>query len=184
MTTSSFVRIADTVPALAVKPLWKTTTASTFLNSASRRSSSMWISIVPAIVRTDPVPTPNFSIASSAALAQPRMRRQTEIVVRRQVDDRTVVEGGVRLLLVVENAQVAVEVLFFQGIELFAQVGKRICAHPGEYSPAVRHPLAGRRRPRVGTGDGHALSSGLPDGAGAETADCAKRERCTVSTRE
>ena len=32
--TPSLVRIADTVPALAVNPLWNTTTASTFLNSA------------------------------------------------------------------------------------------------------------------------------------------------------
>jgi hypothetical protein len=41
MTTSSFVSTAETVPALAAKPLWNTTTFSTFLNSASRRSSSM-----------------------------------------------------------------------------------------------------------------------------------------------
>jgi hypothetical protein len=40
------------------KPLWKTTTFSTFLNSASFFSSSMWMSMVPAIVRTEPVPTP------------------------------------------------------------------------------------------------------------------------------
>ena len=31
------------MPALAVKPLWKTTAASVCLNAASRRSSSMWI---------------------------------------------------------------------------------------------------------------------------------------------
>ncbi len=58
MTTSSLVRIDDTVPALAVKPLWKTTAASVFLKSASRRSSSMWTAMVPAMVRTDPEPTP------------------------------------------------------------------------------------------------------------------------------
>ncbi len=58
MTTSSLVRIDETVPALAVKPLWNTTTASVFLNAASRSSSSMWSRIVPAIVRTDPEPTP------------------------------------------------------------------------------------------------------------------------------
>ena len=63
---SSFVRIDDTVPALAVKPLWKTTTASTCLNVASWRSSSAWIAMVPAIVRTDPDPTPRRSIASMA----------------------------------------------------------------------------------------------------------------------
>ena len=65
-TTSSFVRMAETVPALAVKPLWKTTTASVCLNSASRRSSSTCMAIVPAIVRTEPVPTPKRSSASSA----------------------------------------------------------------------------------------------------------------------
>ena len=37
-----------------------------FLNVASRRSSSMWICIVPAIVRTEPVPTPSAESASSA----------------------------------------------------------------------------------------------------------------------
>ncbi len=67
ITTSSFVRTAATVPALAAKPLWKTTTASVFLKAASRRSSSMWISMVPAIVRTEPEPTPNRRVASSAA---------------------------------------------------------------------------------------------------------------------
>ena len=66
MTTSSRVRIDDTVPALAVNPLWKTTTASVCLNSARRRSSSMWIAIVPAMVRTEPEPTPNCRTASSA----------------------------------------------------------------------------------------------------------------------
>ena len=66
MTTSSLVRIAATVPAFAAKPLWKTTTASVFLNAASRRSSSMWMAMVPAMVRTEPEPTPNVRIASSA----------------------------------------------------------------------------------------------------------------------
>ena len=129
MTTSSFVRMAETVPALAAKPLWKTTTASVFLNSASRRSSSMWIAIVPAIVRTEPEPTPNVARRLERALAQPRMRRQAEVVVRREVDDRAVVERGVRLLLVFEDAQVAVEALLLQGVELVAQVGQRISAH-------------------------------------------------------
>ncbi len=57
-TTSSRVSTDDTVPALAANPLWKTTTASVCLNSASRRSSSSCRSIVPAMGRTDPVPTP------------------------------------------------------------------------------------------------------------------------------
>ena len=55
---------------------------------------------------------------SSAALAQPRMRRQAEIVVRRQVDDRFVIDRRVRLLLVLENPQLAVQLLFLEGVEL------------------------------------------------------------------
>ena len=54
------------MPALAVKPLWNTTAASVRLKAASRRSSSMCSAIVPAIGRTDPVPTPNARTASSA----------------------------------------------------------------------------------------------------------------------
>ena len=95
-----FRRMAETVPAFAVNPLWNTTTFSTFLKSASRRSSSMWISMVPAMVRTEPVPTPKCSIASSARSRSLRMGGQAEIVVRRQVDDRFVIDGRVRLLLV------------------------------------------------------------------------------------
>ena len=66
MIASSRVSTAATVPALAAKPLWKTTTASVFLNAASRRSSSMWICIVPAIVRTEPEPAPNSFVAAIA----------------------------------------------------------------------------------------------------------------------
>ncbi len=64
---SSLPSTEATVPAFAVKPLWKTTVASVRLNPARRRSSSMWIAIVPAIVRTDPDPTPSVRVASSAA---------------------------------------------------------------------------------------------------------------------
>ena len=54
------------LPALDAKPLWKTTTASVCLNSASRRSSSMCIAMVPEMLRTAPDPTPNRSTASMA----------------------------------------------------------------------------------------------------------------------
>ena len=67
MITSSLVSTADTVPALAAKPLWNTTTASTFLNTARRRSSSTCIAMVPEMVRTAPEPTPKSRTASSAA---------------------------------------------------------------------------------------------------------------------
>ena len=138
MMTSSFVRIDETVPALAVKPLWKTTTASVCLNSASRRSSSMWMAIVPAIVRTEPEPTPNCAHGLERALAQPRMRRQAEVVVRREVDDAAAVERRVRPLLVVEDAQAAVEALRLQGIELVGQELERVAAGRGRHGSYSR----------------------------------------------
>ena len=64
---SSLPSSADTVPAFAVKPDWKTTQASTFLKRAIFSSSSMWIFMVPAMVRTAPEPTPYFFVASRAA---------------------------------------------------------------------------------------------------------------------
>ena len=116
--TSSRPRIDETVPALAVKPLWKTTAASVRLNSASFRSSSMWMSMVPAMVRTEPDPTPNAPQRVERALAQLRVRRQSEIVVRGQIDDRAVVDRGARLLLAVEHAQPAIESLVAQRLQL------------------------------------------------------------------
>ena len=54
-------------PVLAVKPDWNVRTAGVPLNSASSASSASCIDIVPAIVRTAPLPTPNSRTASSAA---------------------------------------------------------------------------------------------------------------------
>src|SRR5919206_28116 len=56
MMKSSLPSTAETVPAFAVKPDWKTTQASTFLKRAIFSSSSMWIFMVPAMVRTAPEP--------------------------------------------------------------------------------------------------------------------------------
>jgi hypothetical protein len=67
MMTSSFVTTAGMQPLLAVKPPVKTSTESTCLNSASLRSSSSCTSMVPPIQRTAPAPTPQRSMASSAA---------------------------------------------------------------------------------------------------------------------
>ena len=54
-------------PVLAVKPDWKVRTASVCLKVASLASSSSWRLIVPAIVRTAPLPAPKRSTASRAA---------------------------------------------------------------------------------------------------------------------
>jgi hypothetical protein len=62
-------------------------------------------------------------------LPQARMRRQTEIVVRRQIDHGLVVDGRMRLLLVVENAELAEELLLAQRVEFLPQISQRISAH-------------------------------------------------------
>ena len=62
-------------------------------------------------------------------LAEPRVRRQPEVVVRREVDHIAVVDGRPRFLLVFENAQLPVEPLRLERREFGRQVGQRIAAH-------------------------------------------------------
>ena len=118
MTTSSLVRIDETVPALAVNPLWKTTTASVCLN-VGEPALELHVDVHRAgdrahRSRADAVAVDRLE----RALAQPRMRRQPEVVVRREVDDLPVVDRRLRLLLVVEDAEMAVEALRFERVEL------------------------------------------------------------------
>ena len=61
------------------------------------------------------------------------MRRQAEIVVRREVDDGPAVEVRRGLLAIVENAQRAIEALLTQRVELSVEEGKRIGAHWRQY---------------------------------------------------
>ena len=51
-------------------------------------------------------------------LAQLRVRRQAEVVVRREVDDLAVVEGASVALFAFENAEMAVEPLLLERVEL------------------------------------------------------------------
>ena len=67
MITSSLPSTDETVPALAVKPDWKTREASVCLKAAILASSSMCWLMVPAMVRTEPEPAPYLSIAAWAA---------------------------------------------------------------------------------------------------------------------
>ena len=76
-----------------------------------------------------PEPTPKLSIASSARLAQLGMRRQPEIVVRGEIDDRAMVERGVRLLLAVEHTQTTIETLRLERFQLVREIPQRIGAH-------------------------------------------------------
>ena len=73
--------IVGMTPVLAVKPDWKVRTAGTSLNAASSASSASWMAIVPAIVRTAPLPAPNSRTASSAAATHPRVVGQPQVVV-------------------------------------------------------------------------------------------------------
>ena len=62
-------------------------------------------------------------------LAQLRVRGEAEIVVRRQVDHRLVVERRVRRGLAFEDAQLAVEALLLQVVEFDGKKRKRIWSH-------------------------------------------------------
>ena len=89
----------------------------------------MWMSIVPAMVLHGAgADSESFERLGGSRL-QPRVRRQPEIVVRREVHDRPVVERGVSLLLVLEDSEPAIEILLFQRVELVSKVAKRIGAH-------------------------------------------------------
>ena len=56
-----------TVPLFAVNPDWNMMEASAPLNAAKRRSSSTCSDIVPAMVRTAPLPAPYVAAAFAAA---------------------------------------------------------------------------------------------------------------------
>ena len=134
---SSLPRIAETVPALAVKPDWKTTQASTFLKRAIFSSSSMWIFMVPAMVRTAPEPTPYFFGRFQRGFAQLGMRGQPQVVVGGEVDDLLAVEGADRGLLVVEHAQLEVRALLLEFVQLVGEKRERIGAGGGSHEIGI-----------------------------------------------
>ena len=94
--------------------------------------------MVPAIVRTDPVPTPYFRSRFERPLAKAWMRRQAEIVVRREVDDAAVIERRRGLLLVFEDAKRAVQPLLFEGVQFCRKVRERVAPHDVD-QPFVRN---------------------------------------------
>ena len=83
-------------------------------------------------------------------VAQPRMCRQTQIVVRRQVDDRPVVERRVSLLLVLEDPQAAVAGSAASANRVLPQ-GRRVdrCAS-GQYKEAPAARVCAKSRASVG----------------------------------
>ena len=67
--------------------------------SASRRSSSLWISVVPQMKRTEAIPKPHRSSACWAAAIIAGMVGQAQVVVGAQVEHRGVADadlGGLR----------------------------------------------------------------------------------------
>ena len=87
------------------------------------------MSMVPAMVRTEPVPTPRVRVASSAASRRRGMRGESQVVVRRQVHDGPVVHHRLCLLLAVEHPQAAVEPLGGHRLDFSGQEGQRVSAH-------------------------------------------------------
>ena len=69
------------------------------------------------------------------ALAQARMRGQSQIVVRRKIDDGAVIERRLRFLFVFENAKLAVQPLSFERRQLRREVRERIASHAGIGQP-------------------------------------------------
>ena len=62
-------------------------------------------------------------------LHQLRMRRETEIVVRREIDDRLVVEGRVGFRLAFEDAEPAIKALLLQRVEFGRRNARGIFSH-------------------------------------------------------
>jgi len=61
--------------------------------------------------------------------AQAGVRGETEIVVRGEVDDLTMVEDRGRLLLAVENSQMPIQTLLFECVEFDGEIVERIATH-------------------------------------------------------
>ncbi len=59
------------------------------------------------------------------------MRGQSQIIVRREIDDLLAVEGADRRLLVVEHAQLEVRALGLEFVELVGEIGERVGAGCG-----------------------------------------------------
>ena len=98
------------------------------------------MSIVPAIVRTEPEPTPSSLDRVDRARLQRRMGGQPEIVVRGEIDDRAAVDDGAGRLLAGQLAQRAVEALRAEGVEFGGEIGERIRAHARQYRRARPAP--------------------------------------------
>ena len=128
-TASLRVRTADTVPALAVNPLWNTTAASVCLKAAMRRSSSSWRASVPGD-RPDRAGSDAERPGGLDRLRdEARMGREAQVVVRSQVDDHPAVDRGLGQLRTVEHANRAERALLAEGVEFVGKELQWIVSH-------------------------------------------------------
>ena len=74
--------------------------------------------------------------------AQLGMRGQSQIIVRREVDDFLAVESADGRLLVVEHAQLEVRALGLEFVELVGEVGERVGAGCGGHGSLPCHGLS------------------------------------------
>ena len=90
-------------------------------------------------------------------LLQLRMRRQAEVIVGREIDDRLVIDRRVRLLLPVEHAQMAIEPLVAEGVQFVIEIGERVGAHDApllnSQMPNPKPQIPKSRRANVGIRD-------------------------------
>ena len=67
--------------------------------------------------------------------AQPRVRRQPEVVVRGEIDDLTMIERRLVALLAFEDTELAVQALLLERVELAPEIVQRIAARHSRQSP-------------------------------------------------
>ena len=119
------------MPAFAAKPLWKTTTASDLLEGG-QPALELHVDVHGAGDGADRAGADAERAGRLQRLfAQLRMRRQAEVVVRREIDDLAVIERGLVALFAIENPEMAVQALLFERVEFAGQVGERVGAHSG-----------------------------------------------------
>ena len=149
MTTSSRVRMDDTVPGVRGEPALKHDDGLGVLELGE-----------PALeLHVDGHGAGNAAHRAGAhaellhrferPLTQARVRRQTQVVVRREVHDAAAVDGRVRPLLVLDDAEMAVQALCLQALQLVSEVTEGIVTSDRSHGATVvlRQAAGYRRQP-------------------------------------
>ena len=120
---SSLPRMALTVPALAAKPLWKTTQASTFLKRAIFLRAPYGCAWFRRWCAPRPSPRRSFR-GGDCGLDELRVVGQPEVVVAGQVDDFAAIVVAHRGLLIVQDAKLEMRALGAKLVENLGQMRK------------------------------------------------------------